>query len=177
MSTTSGINLDQIIAESQRAALPLTIAGVVYDLPGELPLDVLAPLLADNLNLSAVLADVMRQVNAAGTSTVTVTDLIVDTLLDHPALPLNLVKALGEVLERLLGSEAYAAFWALRPTAVLIGALARQLATHYGVTLLDFFGSDGSSESDGEQSKPTSPGSTDSTPAASGGAPVTPVAS
>lgn len=172
----SGINLDQIIAESQRASLPLTLAGTTYELPGEFPLDVLAPFLAENLDLSAVMADVMRAVNTPAEGA-TFLDVAVDTLIGHPALPLDLVKAAGDALERLLGAEAYAAFWALRPTVPVVRVLAKELTAHYGVTLLDFSDSDESSPSTGGPSTPTSNASTDATPETSGDAPAIPAGS
>ena len=172
----SGINLNTIISESQRDDVPLTIGEVTYALPGEFPLDVLAPFMAENLDLSAVIADVVKAITDKDTG-VSISDLVVDTLLDHPSLPLDLVKAAGASLELLLGAEAYAAFWATRPSIPAIRGFAQALVAHYGVTLLDFSDSDDSSPTTGEPSKPTSSGSTDSTPEASGDAQETPVGS
>lgn len=171
MAINLEIDLDAIISEAQRDTIPLILGGKTYDLPAELPLDVFGPFLS--LDVSDVLADIVAVVDK-DKSDEKFASVVIDALFERPDLPIDMVKAAGEAAKLLLGEEAYAAFWAARPGLKVMRGFWKELSGAYSVTLLDFFGSSDSSESTGDQSQPTSSGSTDSTPEPSSDAPATP---
>lgn len=171
------IDLDASARESKHPeGIPLRYKQFETTLPPELPADVLSPFLSDDLGLVELIADVARREDRGEKEW---TDLVVDTLIEKPRLPIQFVEASRDALRLLLdgedaldegGDENYRSFRAQRPSINAYFALARELGNAYGVGLTDFFGSGDSSDSDGESSKETSPASTtDSTPEESGG--------
>lgn len=76
-----------------------------------------------------------------------------------------------ETYKILLGEEQYATFASKRPSLGDYVRLTTGLAGLYGVELGKLLRSADSSENDGATSSPTSPGTTASTPEASGSAP------
>lgn len=170
----TGIDFDAILAESRRENVPLTIGGQTFDLPPELPLDVVAPFLADDLGLVDLIGKIIAEDDDDAEEDKGLVDMVFDVLKAHPALPFELVSAAKESLRLLLGDDAYAAFLGIRPGLQSTRALVQALVGEYGVSLLDFFSSDAESDSTGDASKETSSDSTDSTPEGSGDAPETP---
>lgn len=192
----AGINLDAILNEGEPK--PLTYKGVEFTLPGELPADVLAPFLAEDLGLIELIGEVL--VDSQGEKKVQINpenglpleddddgfwDSLVKVLSTRQTLPRELINAIKTAFTELLDIEQEgqaAAFFALRPSVRAYPALIGALAEEYGFGLTDFFGSVVPSQgpADGEESKPTSSASTAelSTSEASGvTAPVIPISS
>jgi hypothetical protein len=165
-------------ARREAAAKPvrLRLGGRTFDLPAELPIDVLQPL--ENLDID--LAMLIRQAVtlAQGQSDpAAATALVVDLLVANPNLPKSLIDAVRQMGQRLLGEEAYAALVASRPSYHDVAAVAKYLFKSYGVSLGNASGSNGSSETAGATSPVTSNGSTDSTPGSSSPALTAPASS
>lgn len=169
------IDLDASARESKHPeGIPLKYKGFETTLPSELPADVLNPFLSDDLGLVELIADAAKRDDGNKDFT----DLIVDTLIEHPRLPIALVNAAKDALRLLLDGEdaleegrdqKYREFRAQRPSINAYLALTRELMNEYGVGLSDFFELGGSSDSDGGSSKETSPSQDqESTPEASG---------
>lgn len=176
---TNGFDLDAVLGESTDK--PLTYKGKTYTLPAELPADCLGPFLSDELGLIALITDWLNEdsatVDAGGKAkpqTVeSLSDMVFDVLRKRPNLPSGLLNAARESFVLLIGADQYAEFVAQRPSLAAYFAIARGVVTEYGVGLADFFGSPESSDTAGDDSKPTSPTTTtDSTPEVSGDAPA-----
>lgn len=150
----SAFDLDAILGELTDK--PLTYKGRTFTLPGEFPADCLTPFLTDDLGLVDLLIEVMQE--AADTDEWD--DLLVAALKKAPTMPKGLLAAAGDAFRTLLGDTQHAEFVALRPSVQAYLLLARGVITDYGLGLTDFFGSAGSSETDAEPSKPTSPTTT-----------------
>lgn len=167
---TDALNIDALLGE--QADRPLTYKSKTFNLPGELPGTALAPFLAPDLGLIELLQDALGDADEDAN----VIELVLDVLKKQPRLPLDVLDAGKTALRELLGDAGYDEFMALKPSVPALFLIARSVVTEYGMSLMDFFGSDESSEADagGEPSKPTSSDTTDSTPEASGAAPDTP---
>lgn len=154
---------------------PLRIGGEAFDLPVELPGDVLAPFLAPNLGLVELLADAIA--NSDDEEGDDIGEMVFDALAKNPTLPTGLVEAAKQALKALIGEDRYPAFIAARPTVPEYLLIARELFAEYGMSLGDFFVSPSSSADEETNSKQTSPEPTAApteTSVASGDAPVTP---
>jgi len=163
--TMKTLDLD---AELREIAMPdgirIPFRGEVFILPAELPLDVINPLLDEDLDL----AGIIKQVFASRGDGV---DAVFDVLLARPDLPKSALKAFHGVWEALFGAEQYEAFLAKKPGHKTYATLFRLLVKEYAVNLGEASASLASSKSDAEPSKPTSSGTTSSTPAASDDSP------
>lgn len=162
--TTDTMKTLDLDAELREIAMPdgirIPYRGEVFILPAELPLDVITPLLDEDLDL----AGIVKQVLAARGDGI---DTIFDVLLSRPDLPKSALKAFHGVWEALFGAEDYQRFLAKKPGHKTYATLFRLLVKEYAVNLGEASASLVSSESDAPTSKPTSSGTTDSTPAAS----------
>ncbi|MER5482640.1 hypothetical protein ABT024_05400 [Streptomyces sp. NPDC002812] len=147
--------------------IPVLLKKEQFLFPAEVPADALDPLLSDDLDLVGLLADIV------GTRGATVSGEVVELLFKRPKLPRQFLTAVKDIYRILLGDEGFAAFTAVRPSIGDYVRLTKALVAVYGVDLGKLFGSDDSSENDGETSSPTSADSTESTPAASGSGPAT----
>ncbi|MER7759474.1 hypothetical protein [Streptomyces sp. NPDC097619] len=157
------IDLDAERREVQHPnGIPVLLRGRQFLFPPEVPVDALDPLFSPELDLMGVLGDI---VTVEGTTT---TGEIIELLFRRPSLPMRFVGAVKEIYRVLLGPEAFEEFTAARPSIGDYVRLTKGLVTLYGVDLGKLFGPAGSSASAGPTSNPTSPGSTDSTPEASG---------
>ncbi|MER8103297.1 hypothetical protein [Kitasatospora sp. NPDC094016] len=152
--------------------ISVLLGGESFLFPAELPLDALDPLLANNLDLPGLAAQVIadeKNNNIAGG--------IVDLLLTRPHLPRTFLAALRDVYLLLLGVEQFERFTAQRPSIADYVRLTRALIKAYGVSLGKLSGSPTSPAAGGTTSSTTSPTTTGETPATSGAAPATPPSS
>ncbi|MFJ5121958.1 hypothetical protein [Kitasatospora sp. NPDC088548] len=152
--------------------IPALFGGETFLFPAELPLDALDPLLANNLDLMGIAAQVITDEgnsNVAGG--------IVDLLLTRPHLPRTFLAAMRDVYLLLLGADQYERFIAKKPSIPDYVRLTKALAKAYGVELGKLFGSPASPNSGGTTSNTTSPATTGETPATPGGAPEIPTSS
>ncbi|MYX26746.1 hypothetical protein GTY75_08695 [Streptomyces sp. SID8381] len=135
--------------------------------PAELPADALDPILSDDLDLVGFFGDLVQ---SQGRSAV---GEVVELLFRRPRLPRLFMEAVRETYKILLGEQQFSAFIAARPSVPDYIRLTAGLVKVYGIDLGKLFGSADSSASDGETSKPTSAGTTGSTPEGSGSVPGT----
>lgn len=142
----------------------LLIHGHGFRFPAELPADALDPMLSDDLDLIGLLGDLAK---AQGGSAVGDT---IELLFKRPKLPKKFLDAVKATYLVLLGEEAFERFLSVRPSIGDYVRMTKGLAKVYGVDLGKLFGLGGSSESDEETSKPTSPDTTTSTHEESGSA-------
>lgn len=162
---TDGLNIDALLGEQEDKTL--TYKGQAFTLPAELPAATLAPFLSPKLGLIPLLQEALKDAD----DDANVIELVLNVIGDKQELPMALLAAGKDALRDLLGDDQYAAFMALKPSIPALALIARGLVTEYGMSLMAFFGSDGSSQSnsDGTDSKQTSPTTTqDSTPEGSG---------
>lgn len=167
------IEIDAPRREAKEEGFTIRFRGEDYLLPVELPADALAPFLARELDLVGV----MKAIIGARADADETGEEVVNALLTRPNLPNGLVEAVRASLECLFTAVDKPAkgkptqwnrFLAGHPSIPEYGRLVKGLVTTYGVGLGDLFASLGLSSSGGATSKPTSPGSTGSTPATSG---------
>jgi hypothetical protein len=149
------IDLDARRAEANAVPKSFTLGGQVFDLPSELPGDVLAPFLSDDLGLVDLIGEAMSGNDQAGVS-----DMLFDALAKRPTLPAGLLAAAKTAFETLIGVDRFPAFMAARPSVPDYVFLVRGLLAEYGLSLGDFFGSGSSSGNEETNSKQTSPGTT-----------------
>lgn len=188
----SAFDLDAILGELEPK--PLTYRKQSFTLPAELPGAVIAPFLADDLGLIDLISEVVAAMgdddkkksedgdeDEDGKS---FTDMVFDVLKKAPTLPKGLIDAATQAFRDLLDAEdegQFDRFQALKPSVNAYLLIARGLFDEYGVGLTDFFGSDEPSENTDEDSKPTSPTTTQEaekqTSEVSSDAPETPVSS
>lgn len=153
----------------QPEGLPVIFKGENFLLPAELPVDVFDPFLDEEFDLAGLIRDGMARAKNEDGSTKPVSTIVMDTLFNRPALPVEIAKTIFAAFELLFGAEEYARFKALRPSLPDYGRLTAGLFRLYGVSMGEAFASPASSESDGATPKQTLPASTpDSTPAKSG---------
>lgn len=161
--------------EAKGGATPVKFGGsVIAVLPVELPLEVLAPLKAIDLDIAMLVRQVMdiRQADGDQAQAEAATSLIIDLLVSRPSLPVEVIEAVTEMGRRLLNSpeypEGFAKFAEQRPSREDVGAFAKGLFRRYGVGLGEALASSDSSASGGTTSKPTSKRTTKSTSGGSG---------
>lgn len=154
----------------------LRISGTRYELPPELPVDVLAPLTEVDVDVSLLVRmvlDARRQAQESGeAANEAVIDTIVDLVVANPKLPVELVEAGKEVARRFLGDDGYDALVDYRPSMPDLAAIIRHVGRQYGVGLGEALPSSDSSEGTGTTSKETSKSTTGSTSGASGKRPA-----
>ncbi|MFJ3793562.1 hypothetical protein [Kitasatospora sp. NPDC090091] len=149
--------------------IPVLLGGETFTFPAELPLEALDPLLAGNLDLMGIAAQVIndeKNNNIAGG--------IVDLLLTRPHLPRTFLGAMRDVYLRLLGPDQFVRFQDKKPSIPDYVRLTKALIKAYGVNLGKLSGSPTSPAAGGTTSSTTSPTTTSETPATSGAAPATP---
>lgn len=129
------------------------------ELPVELPLDVLQPLVNIDVDLSILIRQALDARKEG--STEDIVSAVVDMLVVNPALPRDLVEAATTMARRLVGSdEAYDRLCAARMSIPEIGRLVKYLGRRYGVGLGEASPSSDSSEGTGTTSRPTGPAAT-----------------
>ncbi|MEE1764421.1 hypothetical protein [Streptomyces sp. SP18BB07] len=139
--------------------------------PAELPAEALDPILSDELDLVGLLGEVIDSADGdAGVKEV------VNALFRRPSLPRKFLEAIRKTYEILLGDQ-HKEFLESKPSIPDYVRLTIGLTKVYGVELGKLFRSADSSENDGATSSPTSPGTTESTPDASGFVPDSPASS
>lgn len=138
-----------------------------FELPAELPAEVLERLLDPDVEIAQLLIAAIGAYKN-GTGDENAGAIIAQVLTDRPDLPLGFVRALMGAVEELFGPEQWAGFKAEKPSAQDMVALVKGLFSAYAVNLGEAFRSSGSSATGGTTSKRTSSASTASTPAASG---------
>lgn len=158
----------------KKKAPTLRIGGTRYELPAELPVDVLAPLTDVDMDVALLVRQVLdarrlaeEQDNPAAAN-VAMLDAAVDLLVANGSLPQELIDAAKTGARRLLGEDAYAALLDFRPSLGDLVAILKYLGRQYGVGLGEASPSSDSSEGTGTTSKPTSSGSTKPTSGRSG---------
>lgn len=143
-------------------------------LPVELPLDVLEPIKALDVDIAMLVRQVMDMRSAEGdeAQSAAATSLVIDLLVSRPSLPVEIIEAVQDMGRRLLNSQeypdGYEKFVAQRPSREDVAGLAKGLFKRYGVGLGEALQSSDSSTSGGQTSKPTSKPTTKSTSGASG---------
>ncbi|GAA4209410.1 hypothetical protein GCM10022252_75910 [Streptosporangium oxazolinicum] len=171
--------LDLDVARARRSStqgrpIPLRLGGkIICKLPAELPVDVLLPLTKLGIDTTGIIRmglDAWKAGNSQRAG-IAVLDLLLDLLIERPSLPRDLLAAVHEMGQTLMGTNGYAAFVAARPSVGDIVALVRGLGSRYAIRLGESTSSTADSGS-GETSTPTSPTTTqDSTSTESGSAP------
>ncbi|MFJ6380141.1 hypothetical protein ACIQI7_09090 [Kitasatospora sp. NPDC092039] len=154
---------------------PLIFGGTtVAMLPAELPLAVWEPLIGIPY-LPLLLRSLVEAAQTQGDEQSEAASLIVDVLGSEPSLPSDLLAAAAEMGRRLLGHDGFARLMEQRPSHPDIFELVRAVWAKYfpGGSLGELMGPSGSPSGAGTTSKPTSSGTTISTPAVSGDGPVT----
>lgn len=151
------VDLDAARREAQVPdGITVRFAMTNFVLPAELPIQVVDPFLADELDLVGVVRDFMADTGAD--------DEFLDVILEHEKLPKAFVNAVHDCLRILFGDDQYEQFIAARPSLQDLVRLVRALIPLYGVGLGELFSSATSSGDGGATSSQTSPES-ESTPA------------
>lgn len=176
--------LDLDVGREARAAqreervrnVAITLGGERFPIPPELPVDVLTPLKALDLNLGLLMSagdDRARE------------ELLRSMVIARPYLVAEGVEAVAECLARLIGQvpdteggrSPWDRFVAHRPSPHDYLRLGKGLLAVYGLTLGELLGSFATSETGGETSSTTSNASTGSTPEEPSPSPVAPASS
>lgn len=134
--------------------------GVTIQAPPGLPIGVFEPLLGIDLDLPLLWRIVQAAQEEGGAEAAG--RAVIDFFVGNPNLPRQAIEAVCEVLRRLFKDDGYAALVAWQPELEDMRDLAAVLFAHYGASLGEAFGSSDSSMSDGEPSKQTSDGGTES---------------
>lgn len=165
MDTSFAIDLDAERREVQYPdGIPVKFGGEQFLFPAELPAEALDPILSDELDLVGLLGDIIE--SSDGDAGVTE---VVTALFRRPALPRKFLDAIRQTYAIML-REQHEHFLEQHPSIGDYVRLTTALTRVYGVELGKLFRSVGSSENDSQTSNPTSPATTESTPAASGSA-------
>ncbi|SDH68936.1 hypothetical protein SAMN05421505_12089 [Sinosporangium album] len=157
---------------------PLRFRGeVICDLPVELPVDVLAPLVDLNLDAALIARTVLDAFSATDKlqAGMGMLQMFVDQVIINPSLPKDLVEAVHLMGGKLLGADGYARFVAARPSIGDVRSLVMGVAGRSGVGLGES-PSSSSGSGGGGTSTPTSPTAASTSPA-SGTALGSPVSS
>jgi hypothetical protein len=165
MATNSTFHID-LDAERREVQHPhgitVKLRGEQFLFPAEVPADALDPLLSEDLDLVGLLGEVVDSSGEFSTAEV------IDLFFRRSSLPREFLAAVKDIYRILLGEEAFEAFTTVRPSIGDYVRLTKALTQVYGVDLGKLFGLGGSSATDGETSKPTSPDTTSSMPDESG---------
>lgn len=146
---TVHLDLDAAIGEAQRENLVVRFGGVDYELPPELPADVLLPLIDPELDLIGTIKTFIDDDTEGGTD-------VVDALLSRPDLPAGVWDAFTTSLRRLFGDDQFDTLEASRPSIPAYVRLVGGLFRLYGVGLGEALGPSPTSEDGGGSSKETS---------------------
>ena len=164
MTSFATLDLDAARREEELPdGIEVTLKGVTFVVPSELPLDVFDPFFTDDFDLGALLKVAFESDDDDPTLKV-----ILDMLTANPKLPANAYRAVHTALETLLEPEGYAAFKSARPSVKDTARLVKGLFRMYGTSLGEAFASAESSASGGSTQKQTSSSTTESTPAEPG---------
>lgn len=180
MTTPQGV-LDLDVARADRAkaraaaregagdTLAVRFGGKqIAELPAEFPLTVLEPLTAVNVDIAYVIRAASQVTAGKGDQRQAGLQLLIDVMAANPHLPVEIIDAVKEMGRRLLSEDGYTALVAQRPTWLDIRDLVKGVLGWYGMSLGEASPASASSPTDGETSRQTSSGSTDSMPAARG---------
>jgi len=146
--------------------LLVTIGDNTYELPRELPIDLVDRLLDPEIEIAQLLMTTFEAFRANREND-TAADLILDVLGDKPELPYGIGRAVYGTVERLFGPEQWASFHAQASLDDLF-ALLQGLVKSYGAALGEAWRSPGSAATAGANSSATSNASIASTPDVSG---------
>jgi hypothetical protein len=142
--------------------------SVIAVLEAEFPLDVLEPLVDVNLDIALVIEQAITMATADDQAQqIAAIDLIVKILAGNPDLFRELIDAIKEMVRRLFGQDGYTAFVATRPSVWDISDLVKALMAWYGVSLGEA-SPPSTASNGGGTSRPTSNGTSASTPVVSG---------
>jgi hypothetical protein len=153
----------------QTGPVELRFGGeVIAELPPELPVDVLEPLMNVDLDLAALAREALGAMNSSDADAQRkAVELFVDLIVANPKLPQDLIDAVREMGRLLLTEDGYARFVAKRPSLQDVAALVKGLAERYA-SLGESLRSS-TPAADGTTSKPILPATTtDSTSEPSG---------
>jgi len=186
--TTPEVDFDFDLDAARREAtgrdsLTFKYAGGAYQLPVEMPLDVLDPFLARDFNLVGLIREFTSPQKVKDPETGDLvnedwTKTLERVLFTREDLPAEVLDAIHGAFSLLFGADDYARFRAARPSAQDYIRLVTSLSAKYGVSLGEAFASPSSSTEDGgATSKETSESTPESTPAPSGDAQVSEPAS
>lgn len=132
---------------------------VIAELPAELPVEVLEPLMSVDLDLAALAREALDAMNSSDADAQSkAVELVIDLIVANPRLPQDLIRAGQEMGRRLLTEDGYARFVARRPSLQDVNELAKQLVKRYarlGESLRS-----STPAADGTTSKPISPTTT-----------------
>ncbi|MEU9837450.1 hypothetical protein AB0D67_38445 [Streptosporangium sp. NPDC048047] len=153
----------EVLAAERNAAVadtfPLKSSGrIVWELATELPLDVLELLTHVPVDLGLIVRTALHATRAQdpNAATMGVIDMVVDQLTFNKELPDQVMTAVQQMAVRLLGEQGFADFFALRPAALDIIALAKGADVGVRARLEESSPSSGS-VSGGTTSTPISP--------------------
>lgn len=127
---------------------------VIATLGPEFPLDVFAPLLAMDVDLAALIMQVMQAIEQAEDNA-QLGEVVISALFSNPTLPQELLAAARQVGCNLLGDDGFQAWLDGRPSGPDYVALGSGLMEWYGLDLGKLWGSSPSS-TDGGTSEQTS---------------------
>ncbi|MER5649598.1 hypothetical protein [Streptosporangium sp. NPDC002524] len=155
------LNLDAARAArtAERGPEPLMFGGtIICELPPELPVDVLEPLTAINVDVALIFRTAIDAFKSQDEdrATMSVLDGLVDVLVINKDLPDEVMAAVREMGRRLLGDAGYEAFLAARPSVMDVAELVKGLLGLYRLRLGESLSSSVTS-SGGTTSTPTSP--------------------
>lgn len=152
-------------AEATADDIVITIRGLDWLLPAELPASILDPLIDGELDdLIAMLVQMYGDGDEQGELN---EGAVIAVIARNPRLLSSTLRALKRTYAELLGEEQWQAWLDTRPSLPDYIRFARQAASHYGVGLGEALGLSSSSTDGGKTSKRTSPPQA-STRAASG---------
>ncbi|MFI6541521.1 hypothetical protein ACIBHY_54345 [Nonomuraea sp. NPDC050547] len=155
---------------TQGKPIELRLGNAVIMLPPELPVDVLEPLAHLNVDTALIARTVLQalQETDLAKAGLSVASMVVDLVIQNPALPTELLNAVRLMGRRLMGDDGYEAFVAERPSVPDVAALVKGLGGRYAFSAGESRPSSSDSAS-GEGSTPTSSTTTeDSTSLESG---------
>jgi hypothetical protein len=174
------MSIDLNAARKARAArreggsgpIPVHLGKDTYNLPREVPAELLDRLLDPEVEIARLLILAVRQFQNSRSEDMG--EVIVDILSAAPDLPFGIVRAIKDAVRFLFGDEQWAAFEAQKPSLEDEWELLQGLVKTYGVSLGEAFASSKPSDPAGATSKPISNVSTTSMPEASGPTPAPP---
>jgi hypothetical protein len=160
-------------ARNEEKPKTIRLGGKVIDLPKQLPMEVLEPLLDVDADLSMLLRSAL-DARQASDDAMAVASAVIDMVVVNPRLPQQLIAAVKEMAKRLVG-ESYAVLVEAKLTLPEAASIAKFVFKVYGVSLGEASPSSDSAagEGSGETSNQTSAASADSAQPESGSAPET----
>lgn len=161
-------------ARNEEKPKTIRVGGKVIDLPKQLPMEVLEPLLDVDADVSMLLRSAL-DARQASDDALAVASAVIDMVVVNPRLPQQLVGSIKQMVKRLVGEEGYAVLVEAKLTLPEAAAIAKFAFKVYGVSLGEASPSSDSAagEGSGETSNQTSAASADSAQPGSGSAPET----